>query len=113
MQERKTYTREFKQRAASMVLDDSCSVPTSVHLWTLGLRLCAAGVVRSNRCVDTYADQWADQWVKTRGYQPPGNHCRASCTVTRKVCWLCSHASACSSGDAGLLHFGRVAKRCA
>ena len=27
MQERKTYTREFKQRAASMVLDDNCSVP--------------------------------------------------------------------------------------
>ncbi|MNJ49793.1 Transposase [compost metagenome] len=27
MQERKTYTREFKLRAASMVLDDNCSVP--------------------------------------------------------------------------------------
>lgn len=27
MQERKTYTREFKQRAASMVLDDNCSIP--------------------------------------------------------------------------------------
>ncbi|AZF25890.1 transposase [Pseudomonas sp. R2-60-08W] len=27
MQQRKTYTREFKQRAASMVLDDNCSVP--------------------------------------------------------------------------------------
>lgn len=27
MQERKTFTREFKQGAASMVLDDNCSVP--------------------------------------------------------------------------------------
>lgn len=27
MQERKTYTREFKLRAASMVLDDNCSIP--------------------------------------------------------------------------------------
>ncbi|MEN4828508.1 transposase, partial [Pseudomonas sp. P39-UII1] len=27
MQERKTYTREFKQLAASMVLDDNGSIP--------------------------------------------------------------------------------------
>ena len=43
MQERKIYTREFKQRAASMVLDDNCSVtdvcasmdvgPTALRRW--------------------------------------------------------------------------------
>ncbi len=43
MQERKTYTREFKLRAASMVLDDNCSIsevcasmevgPTALRRW--------------------------------------------------------------------------------
>ena len=37
MQERKTYTREFKQRDASMVLDDSCSGPDVCASMDVGL----------------------------------------------------------------------------
>lgn len=51
MQERKTYTREFKQRAASMVLDDNGSIPdvcASMEVGPTALR-CWVDQVRKER----------------------------------------------------------------
>ena len=58
MQERKTYTREFKIRAACMVLDDNCSVPD----------VCASMDVGP-----TALRRWIEQVRKERKGQPvPG-----------------------------------------
>jgi len=55
MNERKVYTREFKLRAASMVLDDSCPVPDVCASLNIG---------------PTALRRWVDQVRKERKGQP-------------------------------------------
>jgi transposase len=55
MNERKIYSREFKQRAASMVIDDECSVPEVCASLDIG---------------PTALRRWVDQVRKERQGQP-------------------------------------------
>jgi transposase len=55
MNERKVYTREFKLHAASMVLDDNCSVPEVCASLDIG---------------PTALRRWVDQVRKEREGQP-------------------------------------------
>ena len=55
MEERKVYTREFKMRAASMVIDDSCPVPDVCASLNIG---------------PTALRRWVDQVRKERKGQP-------------------------------------------
>jgi transposase len=55
MNERKVYTREFKLRAAGMVLDDSCPVPDVCASLNIG---------------PTALRRWVDQVRKERKGQP-------------------------------------------
>ena len=55
MNERKVYSREFKQRAASMVIDDECSVPEVCASLDIG---------------PTALRRWVDQVRKERQGQP-------------------------------------------
>lgn len=55
MKERKIYSREFKQRAACMVIDDECSVPDVCASLDIG---------------PTALRRWVDQVRKERQGQP-------------------------------------------
>lgn len=55
MEERKVYTREFKLRAASMVIDDECPVPDVCASLNIG---------------PTALRRWVDQVRKERQGQP-------------------------------------------
>ncbi|TRN88968.1 transposase [Pseudomonas syringae] len=75
MEERKVYTRKFKLRAASMVIDDECPVPdvcATLNIGPTALRRCVDQVrkerqaqsVKGTRAITE--DQWEIQDLKAR-----------------------------------------------